>query len=520
MAFHDFVPEKLKIALLLMTACFFQLSGGIYMGSVSHMVGSLAMMQEDIMMCGYATFAGMTIVFPLLFRLKFRFTSRTILITCAAGMITCNLITAYVPVMPVMVVTCFIAGIFRMWGTFECLSNVQLHITPSRDFTVFFPVVYFIVLGSIQINGLITAYTDYFSNWQMMHLFIIGCFLFVLLYALLLMRPFRFMKRLPLFGIDWAGASLWSLLMLLVIFVAEYGKFYDWLDAPEIRLGMAGILVTAALCIFRMFTAKRPFIEPAAWRYKNLGKLIIAFFVLCIFLSTPNVLQNAYVGSVLHFDTLNTIKLNWAVMGGVVAGAALCYWWFSKKKLSYNAIVFFGFFCVFMYQLLMYTLIDTRTSLDLLVLPSFFRGMGHMIIYTALTIYITTLVPFNHFFQVLCIIGFIRTGIASPIGSSLFSNWMHHTMADKMMVLSNDIDIVNPYVGMLDFGGIAGALSRNAVLASVKEIYGWVALVALVLLAALALMKPIYPMVSPFPKFKTIRRYIRHQIRIAKTEEK
>ena len=76
--FRDFVPDRVRVFLCLFFAVTFQFSGGIYLASVSQMVGSLALMQEDIMMAGYASFVGTTIVFPILFRLKFRFTSRSI----------------------------------------------------------------------------------------------------------------------------------------------------------------------------------------------------------------------------------------------------------------------------------------------------------------------------------------------------------------------------------------------------------------------------------------------------------
>lgn len=91
--FRDFVPDRVRVFLCLFFALTFQFSGGIYLASVSQMVGSLALMQEDIMMAGYASFVGMTVIFPILFRLKFRFTSRAILLVVCPVLIVCNLIT-------------------------------------------------------------------------------------------------------------------------------------------------------------------------------------------------------------------------------------------------------------------------------------------------------------------------------------------------------------------------------------------------------------------------------------------
>ena len=51
MMFRDFVPDRVRVFLCLFFAVTFQFSGGIYLASVSQMVGSLALMQEDIMIC-------------------------------------------------------------------------------------------------------------------------------------------------------------------------------------------------------------------------------------------------------------------------------------------------------------------------------------------------------------------------------------------------------------------------------------------------------------------------------------
>ncbi len=47
---RDFVPEKVKPWILFAFFIIFQFSGGVYLASVCEMSGSLALMQEDIMM--------------------------------------------------------------------------------------------------------------------------------------------------------------------------------------------------------------------------------------------------------------------------------------------------------------------------------------------------------------------------------------------------------------------------------------------------------------------------------------
>lgn len=63
---------------------------------------------------------------------------------------------------------------FRMWGTFECFSNIRLSVTPSGNFSVFYPVIYIIVLESIQLSGLVAIHISDWANWQYMHWLVIG----------------------------------------------------------------------------------------------------------------------------------------------------------------------------------------------------------------------------------------------------------------------------------------------------------------------------------------------------------
>ena len=131
-AIRSFIPEKVKPWIIVIFVVIFQISGGVYLAAVSEMVGSMALMQEDIMMAGYASMTGMALTFAIMFRLKFRFTSKTSLLTCCIALMIANLICLCTRSVPVLVGTCFVAGFFRMWGTFECNSTIQLWLTLKR----------------------------------------------------------------------------------------------------------------------------------------------------------------------------------------------------------------------------------------------------------------------------------------------------------------------------------------------------------------------------------------------------
>ena len=213
-AIRDFVPEKLKPWIIIVFVIIFQFSGGVYLAAVSEMVGSTALMQQDIMMAGYASLVGMGLTFAIMFRLKFRFPSKTAFLTCCIAIIICNLICMHTRSVPLLVFVCFIAGIFRMWATFECNSTIQLWLTPKRDLSVFFCFIYLLVQGCMQLSGLLTVYTAFWAKWEYMHWVVIALLLLMMLVTMIIFHNFRSMPKLPLYGIDWLGAVMWGCIVL------------------------------------------------------------------------------------------------------------------------------------------------------------------------------------------------------------------------------------------------------------------------------------------------------------------
>lgn len=123
--FKGNVPLGVCMFLSLFFAMVFQFNGGVFLPASVQMSSALGCIQEDITMAGYASFIGMTIIFPILFRLKTRFTTRSIFMTVCPILILCNIINLHTENIYILIAVCFVSGFFRMWGTFECFSNVR-----------------------------------------------------------------------------------------------------------------------------------------------------------------------------------------------------------------------------------------------------------------------------------------------------------------------------------------------------------------------------------------------------------
>lgn len=208
------MPERIRPLIYLAFAFVFQLSSGVYLGSLSAMQSGLSMLREDVMMCGYAGLIGVTMPFPLLFRLKFRFSNKWMLSFCAAGLIVCNIVCTVARNLPLLWIACYAAGWFKLWGTFECMSNIQLWMAPGRDFFRFFPLLYILVLGAIECSGIMAQLCSYFLTWEFVPVIMVALLMLVLLSVQILTKGFRPgpPRPMPLFGVDWIVLVLWSLL--------------------------------------------------------------------------------------------------------------------------------------------------------------------------------------------------------------------------------------------------------------------------------------------------------------------
>lgn len=341
--FRSFVPRKMQPWIYLFIAVTFQLSGGVYLGALNQMIGSMSLMREDILMCMYANLAGMAIYFPLLFRMKFRFTNKTLLTSAALGVLLCNLIAPHITFLPLLWLVCFIEGMCKIQGTFECMSNIQLWMTPKREFTVFFPWLHIVILGSIQLSDLITTRLMYHYHWTYMNLFVAGLMLIVLLIQFTCVKHFRFMRKFPLFGIDWLGGILWAALLAEIAFLFNYGDWYDWWNSPVIRQLTIVIFITLGICIWRMMTIRHPFLEPKMWTYRHFLPLLGLVTLVEAFLATEHVLEEVFYEEVMKYEELVSSQLDWLAIVGIVCGCVFSYWWMHVKQYNYVRLVIVGF---------------------------------------------------------------------------------------------------------------------------------------------------------------------------------
>ncbi len=506
----NYIPRRLKPWLFIFFVLIVQFSGGLYLAAASDMVGTTALMQEDILMAGYASLIGLAVNFAVMFRIKFRFSNRIQLISSACVLIAANIICAHTTSVPVLVATCFVAGWFRMQATFACNSTIQLWLTPVRDMAIFFCYVYIVVDSVIQLSGIATIYTAFHLEWEYMHWIMIGLLALMIVMVMILVRPVHAPMHIPLLGIDWIGALLWAGFMMCFTFICVYGNFYDWWEASEIR--GATLLGLALMCInlWRASFLHHPYISFMAMKNRNVIRATLVYLVFFTLLATEHVFEHSYAAQILGFDETNLIDLNWYVFAGIVVGCGFTYFTFALRKWRYKTMTAIGFALAAVYLAYFYFLIDYGVEKEMLFIPLFARGMASVIISIVfLTSIVQSGLPFTVFPQALTINGFTGAVMGATLGPALIGELLRHTVAKNISLLSANIVDFNPDIAHAPLGELFGMVSMQALVVSMKEIYGWLLIVALVtLLLILVAYGPMRPW-AIFPKWRSIRKGIK-----------
>ena len=513
----DYIPRRLKPYLFILFVLIVQFSGGVYLAAGSDMVGTTALMQEDVLMAGYASLIGLAINFAVMFRIKFRFSTRTQLLVSCIILIAANVICAYTTSVPLLVITCFIAGWFRMQATFACNSTIQLWLTPVRDMSIFFCYVYIIVDSVIQISGIATIYTAFFSQWEYMHWIMTGLLALMMIMVMILVKPVRGPMFIPLLGIDWIGAILWAGFMMCFTFICVYGNYFDWWDALEIRSAALIGFVCLCLNLWRATFLHHPYISFQAMKNRNVIRATGIYLVFFTLIATEHVFEHSYAANILGFDETNLIDLNWYVFAGILAGCAFTYFTFALRKWRYKTMTAIAFALAIIYLAYFYFYIDYGVEKEMLFIPLFFRGAAAVIISIVfLTSIVQSGLPFQVFPQALTINGFTGAVMGATFGPAVIGEILRHTMAKNAALLGINISDTNPDIANVPLGQLYGMVQIQALVVSMKEIYGWLLIIAL---ASLIVILVSYGSVRPFaifPKWSTIRRVIKHMVRTNK----
>lgn len=480
------VPRRIQPWMYVLTALCFQFGGGIYLGALDGIRGTTNFMIEDVLFLLYATLAGMAVYFPMLFRMKFRFTNRQLLCGSAIVLGICNVLTMHCQSMPVLTVVCFIAGMAKIQGTFECMSNIQLWITPRRDFAVFFPVLHIILLTAIEGSGWLAAWFGHHFTWQMMHVFTMGNMLFVLLTQAIFCRPFCPMpQRLSLKGIDFQGALLISGLMLVVSYIVVYGDHFMWLDTLRMRLLLGVAIALLGIVLYRLRYYRYPYVELSLFTCRNVVPILAVTFFAELAFGAEHTVEDILYGQVIQLEELTKeAQYMWA-LPGMYVGLLLALFWLKIKKWKVWKLFGIAFTSIAFYGMLMYFTLDMNANIEQYRLAIFLRGFAYAILAPTLMWALNESVPsLEQFFMGLFVFNILHMYLAGAVSYGIYTTIFSHVMNDDMMSYGQQLTLTQLDMAHFNLGEYIGNdFLRSMMLVAMKQVYGYVIWFALTLAA-------------------------------------
>ena len=482
----DWVPRWIQPWLYVLTALCFQFGGGYYLGALEVIRGTTNFMIEDVMFLLYASLAGMAVYFPMLCRMKFRFTNKQLLCASAIVLGICNIVTMYSQSMPVLVVACFIAGMAKIQGTFECMSNIQLWITPRRDFSVFFPVLHIILLTAIEGSGWLAAWFGHHFTWQMMHVFTVGTMSLTLLIQLVCCRPFCPMPhRLSLKGMDFQGGLLICVLMLTLSYIVVYGDHYMWLDSLHMRVLLGIAIVLAGIVLYRMRYYRYPYVEFKLFTFRNVVPILIVTFFAELALGAEHTMEEILYSEVVHLEELTKESQYMWVLPGMYVGILLDIHWLKVRKWKVWKLFGIAFLSIALYGMLMYFTLGTGVNIEQYRLAIFLRGFSYAILGPTLMWALEESVPsLELFFMGLFVFNIFHMYLAGATGYGIYTTIFSHFLNDDMQNYGRQLTLTRLDLAHFNFGEYVGNdFLHSMMLVAMKQVYGYVIWFALAIAA-------------------------------------
>ena len=482
----DWVPRWIQPWLYVLTALCFQFGGGYYLGALEVIRGTTNFMIEDVMFLLYASLAGMAVYFPMLFRMKFRFTNKQLLCASAIVLGICNIVTMYSQSMPVLVVACFIAGMAKIQGTFECMSNIQLWITPRRDFSVFFPVLHIILLTAIEGSGWLAAWFGHHFTWQMMHVFTVGTMSLTLLIQLVCCRPFCPMPhRLSLKGMDFQGGLLICVLMLTLSYIVVYGDHYMWLDSLHMRVLLGIAIVLAGIVLYRMRYYRYTYVEFKLFTFRNVVPILIVTFFAELALGAEHTMEEILYSEVVHLEELTKESQYMWVLPGMYVGILLDIYWLKVRKWKVWKLFGIAFLSIALYGMLMYFTLGTGVNIEQYRLAIFLRGFSYAILGPTLMWALEESVPsLELFFMSLFVFNIFHMYLAGATGYGIYTTIFSHFLNDDMQNYGRQLTLTRLDLAHFNFGEYVGNdFLHSMMLVAMKQAYGYVIWFALAIAA-------------------------------------
>ena len=245
------------------------------------------------------------------------------------------------------------------------------------------------------------------------------------------------------------------------------------------RLAVSGVL-TLLLCIGRMISVRHPFYEPQMWRYRHLVPVLVLIALVEGLLAAEHVLEETFLGEVMHYPEVVSVRLDWFMLAGAVAGCLFSWWWMHIRRFNYLRLIIAGISGIIFYLLWYYFMISSDIRISFLYVPTAVRGFAYAVLSATFMVCLEEIMSFRHFFQALSVFNMLHMVVGGVVGAAIYSRGLSVLMSDNISRYGSAVDMValsaeSPGPGFME------EFMRGMMEISIKQIYGWAAYAAVLL---------------------------------------
>ena len=495
------VPDWLALASVFIVILPVLMVNGSYTGSMLEVSNTLGTNTEDITMGYYATSAGFAIGYPIVPKVLSAIPEKMMLVVNLALQFLLSWVCARSQNVDILIVASFVIGFLKGFMMLWFIRMARFIFSPkdvrSEFYSYFFPLAF----GFGQLSMVLTAELAYHYNWKYMYYFMMILMLISILTVIVCYRQDKKAEKIPLSEFHFREMMVAAVGVLMLMYVADYGKMLDWMASFKICAYIVIGPILLAFFIWLQKTAEKPFVSLAPL-YQP--KAVVGYFymMLTMFFSTSTTLLTNYMTTILQVDSTRTYLVYIWALPGYALGAFICFWWFRWQRWRFRFLVAGAMGCVAVFFGIRYYTISPDSTYEMGFFPIFIRGVGMLVLIIAFGLFaVEDLNPkfllSNAFFLILC-----RSVLAPLMATSFYSNTLYHLQQKYIHSLSETITMVDPLAaskfsqslssGIGQGHGYAEAtqmattslystLQQQSLLLALKDILGWLFIVTLVI---------------------------------------
>lgn len=280
-------------------------------------------------------------------------------------------------------------------------------------------------------------------------------------------------------------------------------------------MATAFAVILLALNLIRASFIRHPYILLKTFTFPIVPISIGVMIITDLLLAPSHIFEHILMEGILGYDALNIISLNWIALAGVVVGVFFTWRKFAIKKWSYQRMLSIAFCCITAYLAYFYFRLDYNLPKEALYFPIFIRSAGYVIIAISLLTALTRL-PFpHHFTQGVATQNMFSAALAGPIGTAVVGRMLTIATAKNAMEISQTFDGTNGVSNAIPLGQIYGTVQVQALMESMKEIYGWLLVLGIVCLIGLTVRySDIRPIKVIHPTYRAINNMIKGELKL------